>query len=113
MHFGVRWVAAVLLLLALTPRFAISAVSQASDLCAASADPCVVTADVTVAPNTTLDVGGRAPDLRRAASLAFTPGTLELRAGSLRVEAGAASLGAASRGSSPARAVGPAGVARV
>src|SRR5437899_11137949 len=101
MHFGVRWVAAVLLLLALTPRFAISAVSQASDLCAASADPCVVTADVTVNPNTTLDFGGRALDLRPGASLSFTSGTLTIRAGSLRVAAAASILGSAPNDSFP------------
>src|SRR5437870_10025679 len=101
MHLGVRWVAAVLLLLALAPRFAISAVSQASDLCAASADPCVVTADVTVDPNTALDFSGRALDLRPGASLSFTSGTVTIRAGSVRIEAGSSILGSAPDGSFP------------
>ena len=52
-RLAVRWIAAVLLLLGLAPRLAAAAASQATDLCAASADPCVVTADVTVAPNAT------------------------------------------------------------
>src|SRR2546430_3410783 len=105
MHFGVRWVAAVLLLLALTPRFAISAVSQASDLCAASADPCVVTADVTVNPNTTLDLGGRALDLRPGASLSFTSGTLAIRARSVRLEAAASILRSAPNDSFPSLSI--------
>src|SRR5438093_1626559 len=113
MHLGVRWVAAVLLFLALAPRFAISAVSQASDLCAVSADPCVVTADVTVNPNTTLDFGGRALDLRPGASLSFTSGTLTTRAGSLGGEAAASSLGSAPRTSSPTLSIVTSGDIRV
>jgi len=103
----------VLLLLGLATRLAAAAASQATDLCAASADPCVVTADVTVAPNTTLDFGGRALDLRPGASLAFTSGTLEIRAGSLRVEAGASILGSAPSGSFPTLSVVTAGDIRV
>ena len=113
MHLDVRWVAAVLLFLALAPRFAISAVSQASDLCAVSADPCVVTADVTVNPNTTLDFGGRALDLRPGASLSFTSGTLTIRAGSLRVEAAASILGSAPSTSFPTLSIVTTGDIRV
>jgi len=113
MHLGVRWVAAVLLFLALAPRFAISAVSQASDLCAVSADPCVVTADVTVNPNTTLDFGGRALDLGPGASLSFTSGTLTIRAGSLRVEAAASILGSAPSTSFPTLSIVTTGDIRV
>src|SRR5436309_1195955 len=113
MHLDVRWVAAVLLFLALAPRFAISAVSQASDLCAVSADPCVVTADVTVNPNTTLDFGGRALDLGPGASLSFTSGTLTIRAGSLRVEAAASILGSAPSTSFPTLSIVTTGDIRV
>ena len=112
MRLAVRWIAAVAVPFALAPRPA-AAVSKATDLCAESADPCVVTADVVVDPNSTLDFGARALDLRHGASLSFTSGTLTIRAGSVRVEAAAAIAGSAPSGSFPTLSITTTGDIRV
>src|SRR5581483_8443339 len=81
----VRSFAVVLALLVLAaPRGA--GATAATDLCPPAADPCVITADVNVAPNSTLDFGSRAVDLKPGASLSVTNGSITILAGSLRLE---------------------------
>ena len=113
MRVTVGWFVAVALPLGLVPRPATAAVSSATDLCPASANPCVVTGDLTVNPNTTLDLGGRALDLRPGASLSFTSGTLAIRAGSVRLEAAASILGSAPNDSFPSLSIITTGDIRV
>ena len=95
------------------PRLAGAAASKASDLCPVTADPCVVTADVTVDPDTVLDFGGRALDLRPGSSLSFASGTLTIRARSVRVEPAASILGSAPISSFPTLSIVTTGDIRV
>ena len=105
MRLAVRWIAILALPIGLAPGLASATVSKATDLCSASANPCVVTADLTLDPNTTLDFGGRTLDLRPGASLSFTSGTLAIRAGSVRLEAAASILGSAPNDSFPSLSI--------
>ena len=95
------------------PWLAGAAASKASDLCPVTADPCVVTADVTVDPDTVLDFGGRALDLRPGSSLSFASGTLTIRARSVRVEPAASILGSAPISSFPTLSIVTTGDIRV
>src|SRR5712691_7813544 len=113
MRPAVRSIAVALFILALAPCAGSATVSQATDICAATADPCVVSGDLTVEPGATLDFGGRALDLRPGASLSFAAGTLAIRARSVRVEASAAILGSAPSSSFPTLSIVTTGDIRV
>jgi len=65
----------------------------AADLCSLVADPCVITADVVLTPDSTIDLGSRALDVKNRASLAVTSGTLTILARSVHVEVGGSILG--------------------
>ena len=113
MRFAVPWFVALVLALGLVPRTSAATVASVADLCPASADPCVVTGDLTVNPDTTLDFGARGLDLRPGASLSFTSGTLTIRAASVRIEAAASILGSAPSGSFPSLTIITTGDIRV
>src|SRR5207244_13262614 len=81
----------------------------ASDICPATADPCVVSSAKAVDPGSTLDFGSRALDVRATGSLVVSSGTMTILAGSVRVESGGALLGRstqAARGSVQVRSTG-------
>ena len=61
-------------------------VSSAAELCAATADPCVVTGPTVVAAGTTLDFGTRALLVSPGGSLEFGEGASEVRCGEFRLE---------------------------
>src|SRR5437867_13346169 len=65
----------------------------ASDLCPATADPCVVSTAKAIAPGSTLDLGSRALDVRAGGRLSVSSGLMTIRLRSARVEAGGALLG--------------------
>ncbi len=65
----------------------------ASDLCPATADPCVVSTAKAIAPGSTLDLGSRALDVRAGGSLSVSSGLMTILGGSVRVESGGALLG--------------------
>jgi cysteine-rich repeat protein len=60
--------------------------TTADDICAPSADPCVVSTDVTVAPGSTLDFGTRQLDVKPGAGLMVQSGQMTISAGSVRLE---------------------------
>src|SRR2546428_455712 len=62
--------------------------TTAADLCAASADPCVVDRTISVTTGSTLDLGSRALEVDRNGTLDVGAGTMTIRAGSLRLVAG-------------------------
>ena len=72
-----------------------SLATTADDLCAPTADPCVVTGTKTVTPGSIIDVGSRR--LTIIGTLDLTSGTMTLRAGELRVEASGKLLGDGTR----------------
>src|SRR5438128_12568302 len=63
--------------------------TTAADLCAASADPCVVDRTISVTTGSTLDLGSRALEVSRTGTLDVGAGTMTIHAGSLRLVAGA------------------------
>ncbi len=65
----------------------------ATDICSASADPCVVSSPTLVTPNSTLDFGTRALDVKNRGKLFTTSGVMTILAGSLRIESGGDVLG--------------------
>ncbi len=69
----------------------------ASDLCPATADPCVVSSAKTVSPGSILDLGSRALDVRAGGSLSVSSGLMTILAGSVRVESGGDLLGSSSQ----------------
>src|SRR5947207_1390720 len=69
----------------------------ASDICPATADPCVVSTAKTVTPGSTLDLGSRALDVRAGGSLNVSSGLMTILAGSVRVESGGALLGSSTQ----------------
>jgi len=75
----------------------VSLATVASDLCPATADPCVVSSAKTVTPGSTLDLGSRALDVRAGGSLNVSSGLMTILAGSVRVESGGALLGSSSQ----------------
>src|SRR2546425_10044746 len=81
----------LLALAALSARVSLATV--ASDLCPATADPCVVSTAKAVAPGSTLDLGSRGLDVRAGGSLSVSSGLMTILAGSLRVGSGGALLG--------------------
>jgi len=63
--------------------------TTANDLCSASANPCLITGDNSLTPGSVLDVGTRALQVRPTGRLRVPSGsTLQITAGSLRIEAG-------------------------
>lgn len=66
---------------------------SADDVCAPSADPCLVVAAWDVAPGSTLDFGVRALHISSGGSLNFSPTGAQVLAGSLNVEGGGALKG--------------------
>src|SRR5882724_1447121 len=85
----------LLVLAALSARVSLATV--ASDLCPATADPCVVSSAKTVTPGSTLDLGSRALDVRAGGSLSVSSGLMTILAGSVRVESGGALLGSSTQ----------------
>jgi len=65
----------------------------AADLCSVVADPCVITTDIVLTPDSVIDLGSRALDVKNRASLAVTTGSLTILARSVHVEIGGAILG--------------------
>src|SRR5262249_40502880 len=85
----VRW-AVVFAVLAARSRA--SATTEAN-LCPATANPCVVTARIDVDPDTILDFGNRAFDLRSPGWLTVAGGDLVINARSIRIGNGAKVVG--------------------
>lgn len=65
----------------------------ATDICPASADPCVVSSTRGITPGSILDFGTRALDLRNKGKLVTASGVMTILAGSLRIESGGDLLG--------------------
>ena len=89
-----RWTVALALLVAATALApSLATATTATDLCPLVADPCVVSADIAVDPNSVIDLGGRALDVKNRASLTIASGTMTILARSMHVEIGGALLG--------------------
>ncbi len=73
-------------LLALLPAAALA--TNADDLCARNADPCLVTRSVAVTPGSIIDVGARVLRVTGSGELDLSSGTMTLRAGELQVLSG-------------------------
>jgi cysteine-rich repeat protein len=67
--------------------------TTADDVCPAAADPCNVTAPVTVLPGSTLQFGTRALVVKSGGRLVVTGGKMTVLAGSMRIEAGGSLIG--------------------
>jgi cysteine-rich repeat protein len=80
MKAGAAW--AVLLLVSSGPAFA----TDAADLCAAAADPCVVATPVPVTNRSVIDVGTRELRIAAGGALDVGSGTMTIRAGRLTVD---------------------------
>ena len=74
----------------------------ASDLCPATADPCVVSTAKAIAPGSTLDLGSRALDVRAGGSLSVSSGLMTILGGSVRSSPAALSSAARRRLPAPA-----------
>src|SRR5436309_3431129 len=68
--------------------------TTATDICAANADPCVVSSPKTVAAGSILDLGTRQLDVKAGGSLTVSSGLMTIKAGSVRLESGGDLVGA-------------------
>src|SRR5689334_12461310 len=66
----------------------------ATDICAANADPCVVSSPKNVAGGSILDFGTRQLDVKNGGSLTVSGGLMTIKAGSVRLESGGDLVGA-------------------
>jgi hypothetical protein len=72
----------------------------ADDLCAPSADPCVVSSTLTIGPGSAIDLGGRALHFGGAARVAIGVGAVTIAAGPVRFLPGASITGGSGIGGS-------------